>query len=299
MIEMNEDGKTVHEILKKAIGSLRAAGVENAAFEAREIVGWIMDLTPTQLASEGHFSLSPLQQLLCREQVQARCARRPLAHVLGEWDFRNVRLRLTGDVLVPRPETEELVEVILRYAVPRPFRLLADVGTGSGCLAVALADAMPHSMVWAMDLSPEALRVARSNAAKNRVIHRMVFREGDLLEPYLRTGAGGLDAVVANLPYVARGEFSGLSPEVLQEPRLALDGGVDGMDLIRRLIPQAAVALEPEGMLFLEVGHTQASRIVDVLSQSQWRDIKIERDFSHQERFVVATKPKRVIRVDK
>jgi release factor glutamine methyltransferase len=183
----------------------------------------------------------------------------PLAHLVGEREFYGLAFAVTPDVLIPRPETEAVVEVMLDWldAHGRPAPRLADVGTGSGAIAVTLAVKRPAARIIATDVSAPALDVARCNAARHAVADRVAFALADLLAPL----AGPFDAVAANLPYVNREELAAL--EVGRwEPRVALDGGPDGLDHVRRLLAELPARLASPGLLVLEIGHDQGPRAV-------------------------------------
>ncbi len=274
---------TVGELLKEGVDSLEAAGVSNAAWEARELMAAVLKESPTLLPLRFRESPAAVQRTLWEGLVTARCDRKPLAQVLGEWDFGGMRLTVTPDVLVPRPETEEFLAWSLRFLPGRVFSI-ADVGTGSGCIAVALARQFPNAFVWALDVSPKALAVARRNAETQKADRRIFFLEGDLLTRF-PTGLA-LDAVIANLPYVDEKEMGSLAPEVLHEPSLALNGGKEGLDLIRRLVVQAWERLVPGGRLFLEVGHDQGAAVLRLLTEMGFQSTALGKDFAGVDRFV-------------
>ncbi|MGQ0644532.1 MAG: peptide chain release factor N(5)-glutamine methyltransferase [Elusimicrobiota bacterium] len=281
----------VEEAARGAAERLAGAGVENAAFEARQLAA-----AAAGLSARGPFPAEAVLSSAQRGRLEALLARRlsrePLAYVLGEWDFYGLTFRVDPRVLIPRPETEELAEWVLSETRDRgegtgaePLRL-ADVGTGSGCIAVCLAKFLPGAEVWATDVSSEALRAAEENAALHGV-EGIRFRRGDLLEPL---AGETLDAVVANLPYIPAAVIPGLDPEVLREPRPALDGGEDGLDLVRRLLPQALKALRPGGKIYLEVGHDQAARASALLSGAGFRQVRVKKDLCGVNRFLGGTK---------
>jgi len=209
----------------------------------------------------------------------------PLAYLTGEREFWSLRLAVDDRVLIPRPETEALVEEALRLLPPAPR--VADIGTGSGAIAVAVATERPDAAVWATDLSAGALEVARANARAHGVEGRVRFAQGDLAEP-LAALAGTLDAVLANLPYVPAAEVDGLAPEVRDhEPRLALDGGGDGLRVVARLLGEAPALLRPGGRLLLEVGAGQAAAVRELAGQGAWAVVGTRRDLAGIERVVV------------
>lgn len=189
-----------------------------------------------------------------RALLDERARRRPLQHLLGSQAFWHHEFVVNGDVLIPRPETEVLVEAALLRLREKPTPWIVDVGTGCGCIALSLALGLPTASVHAIDISPKALSVARENARRLGVEDRVVFHEGDLLEP-VRELEGRFDLVASNPPYIDPSEIEGLDPEVRDfEPRIALVPPGDRVSIYRRLCPQAASALRPDGLLALEIG---------------------------------------------
>jgi release factor glutamine methyltransferase len=206
--------------------------------------------------------------------IERRLSGEPIQYILGETEFYGLRFRVTRDVLIPRPETEHLVEKAIalaaRYAAPR----IVDVGTGSGAIAVTLAHELPRATVTAIDLSAPALAIAQENARRNEVDVR--FLRGDLLAP---VAEAGFDIVVSNPPYVASGDRTTLAVEVREyEPALALFAGDDGLDVYRRLIPAAFRALTPGGVLGLEIGYGQAAAIEALLADAGFTEIEFTPD---------------------
>jgi len=199
-------------------------------------------------------------------------------------------IRVTRDVLIPRPESEHLVEWALERAVDVPSQRVCDVGTGSGCIALALATELPTARITATDVSEEALSVARANARELGLEERVSFLRGDLVDP-LRA-LPPQDIMVANLPYVSRGEWERLEPEVREhDPRLALVGGDRGTEVIERLIEAAPDVLSARGALALEVGHAQAHEVAAHFEAGGWRDVELRRDLAGIERLVAARRP--------
>ncbi len=222
-----------------------------------------------------------------RGLVKRREVGEPLQHILGWEEFRGVRLRVTPDVLIPRPETELLVEWALELLDGQRDRPLAvDVGTGSGAIACALARALPRLRVVGVECSPEALRVAEENVRTLGLHDRVSLRAGDLLEP-LGDLRGAVDLVIANPPYIPSGEISNLPSEVRDyEPHAALDGGPDGMVLHRRIIAQAPGFLKPGGWLLMEMGESQADPLAEAIERSGLEEIQVRRDFRGIERII-------------
>ena len=215
----------------------------------------------------------------------------PLPYILGSAAFRYLDLFVTPAVLIPRPETEQLVDMIKKWAKGQNDVLtLVDVGTGSGCLAISLATEMKNVAVSAVDISAEALAIAQQNAQSNEAA--VTFYNGSLLEPLPHQ----VDIIVANLPYITDAEMEELQPSVQNfEPALALRGGVDGLDLIRHLLQQATSRLKPNGAIFLEIGYQQGSDAA-ALAQAIFPDalVTCQQDFANHDRFVVIdTRPAR------
>jgi release factor glutamine methyltransferase len=191
----------------------------------------------------------------------------PLPYVLGEWEFYSLGFRVNPAVLIPRPETEILVESALQWLHARPeSRQVADIGTGSGCIAISLALHVPDLQVWATDLSEQALDIARVNSARHRVAERIAFIQANLLEPLDGNRArlpGQFDLIAANLPYIPSGTLEQL--EVFgREPSLALDGGLDGMDLIRRCLAGATQWLRAGGVILMEIEASQGKTAIEL-----------------------------------
>ncbi len=211
-----------------------------------------------------------------RALVARRCRREPIAYILGEREFWGLPFEVTPDVLIPRPETELIVEEALElFPAGQPPGVIVDAGTGSGCLAVALALEFEHARVIATDISGPALAVARRNAARNGAGHRIDFREGNLLEPVMETA----DLIVSNPPYVASGDEAGLVPEVRDhEPHVALFAGTDGLSVFGKLFPAAAARLRPGGRLIVEVGYDQDDRVALIASRHGWSLSHVRQD---------------------
>jgi len=217
-----------------------------------------------------------------RELVRRRAEGEPTAWLTGRREFLGRNFRVTPDVLVPRPETELVVEAALAVLPAEGAAL--DLCTGSGCIAVSLALGAPGARVVATDISPAALPVARENAAALGA--KVEFREGDLFGPIPATER--FDLIVSNPPYVPSGEIAGLSREVRKEPRMALDGGRDGLELLRRIVSCAPSRLRPEGLLFLEMHETHAGPLPDLCRAAGFASARVERDLAGLPRWVVA-----------
>jgi release factor glutamine methyltransferase len=213
----------------------------------------------------------------------------PIQYITGETEFYGLPFRVTGDVLIPRPETEHLVEKVLELGRHFLTRRIVDVGTGSGAIAVALAHKMPRAQITAIDVSEESLNVARRNAEINGVADRVRFLQGDLLEP---VNGRRFDIVVSNPPYIPAGDRDSLPVEVRQyEPALALFSGDDGLSAYRRLIPQSRGVLDRGGMVAFEIGYGQGEAIEELLADAGFAQIAFTCDLQGIRRVLTARLP--------
>jgi len=219
-----------------------------------------------------------------REKVRRRSEGEPLQHLIGSWEFYGRQFKTDRRALIPRPETERLAELVLNRIGGDATGRLADVGTGSGVLAVTFALERSDLRITATDISAEALTLARENAGSHGVADRIIWCETNLLSGT----EGEFDFLVANLPYVPTAQITELSREVRYDPMLALDGGPDGLHLIRCLIFDAPAYLRAGAWICLEIGISQSSEVTKVLEQQKFRDICVENDYQGVERFVSA-----------
>jgi len=280
---------TIHQLLTEVIPKLEAAGVESARLNAEVLLAHILGKERGWVWAHLEFALPAGDEERFREFLARRLGREPLAYLLGEWEFYGRPFFITPDVLVPRPETELLVEAVLDWTREHRASILADIGAGSGAIAVTLALELPEARIIAVDLSPAALNITRRNAEQHGVRERLILLEGDLLEPVRQAKFEPLDAIVANLPYIAEEEYATLMPEVREhEPALALRAGEGGLALIRRLISEAPPLLAPGGLLALEVGAGQADIVASLFAEKGCRKLRILNDYSGIPRHVLA-----------
>lgn len=274
---------TLAERLEAAVAALAAAGVEPARLEAEWLLAGVLGIGRFDVYLALNREVDDRQVLAFDAAVRRRLAGEPMQQILGWESFRGLRIRVTRDVLVPRPETESLVEHALARLGPAGRRVV-DVGTGTGCIAAAIADARPDAHVVAVDLSPAAARVARANVRGLGLDRRVSVVVGDLLDAI----GTGVDLIVANPPYITTAEWPTLPREVRDwEPRLALDGGDDGLAVIRRLVIDAARVLVAGGALVVETGGERHVDDVAARCAAQgFSDVAIEPDLTGTRRFV-------------
>jgi release factor glutamine methyltransferase len=277
---------TILEVLRWTIGRFERHGTASARLDAELLAAQAFGRTRVELYTHFDQPLGDPELAAYRTLVQRRMAGESVAYILGRKEFWSLDLEVDARVLVPRPDTETLVEQALEWlkGMPDKGRALrvADIGTGSGALALALKKERPGDEVFAVDLSADALDVARGNA--NRLGLDVTFLQGDLVSPL--AGLAPFDLIASNPPYIPSQDIAGLSPEVRNEPRLALDGGADGLVLVRRLANEARGVLAPEGALAMEIGAGQACAALEVLRGEGYANVGSRRDLASIERVV-------------
>jgi release factor glutamine methyltransferase len=271
------------EVLRGTERYLADRGVENARLNAEHLLAHALGLKRMELYLQFDRPLTESERAPLRDLVKRRGAREPLQHVLGTAEFHGRTFACDKRALVPRPETEQLVELALEVAKDKPAASILDIGTGSGVIALTIALELPSATLHATDLSPDALALGAENATRHALTDRIVFHQADLLPP----DDARFDLIIANLPYIPAEEIATLSPEVRRDPASALDGGADGLDLIRRLIETAPDRIAPGGALLLEIGLGQADAVNALLSARKFRDISVRPDYQNIPRFAV------------
>jgi release factor glutamine methyltransferase len=296
---------TVLDVIRWTAARFGERGIETPRLDAELLVAHVLGLPRVQLYVQFDRPLSAEELAGIRALIKRRQAGESVAYLVGKKEFWGLDFAVDARVLVPRPDTETLVEEarerlgsvvgeavgeaapeIATEIAPKVAKL-ADVGTGSGAIAVTLAKLFPAAAVLAVDVSPAALEVARGNAERLGVA--VTFLEGDLAAP-LAVHAP-LSLIVANLPYIPSGEMSGLPPDVKTEPALALDGGPDGLALVRRLVADAPALLGSGGALALEIGAGQAPATAALLADAGFADVRTRRDLGGIERVVSGVRP--------
>jgi release factor glutamine methyltransferase len=275
---------TAADAVAGAATHLREAGIERPREEAEALVAAVSGRSREALLLHPEASLAAGHLIRLEDLLARRAAREPLPYVLEEAEFYSLPLLITRSAIVPRPETEILVDAGLERARAAQVRLALDVGAGCGAIAVALARHLPDAQVVATDISQQALSLARENCARHQVGRRVRLICTDLLSG-IRLQA---NCITANLPYIRTDDFPNLQPEVRDfEPRLGLDGGPDGLRLIRRLAVQLLAHLAPQGFAALEVGAGQAPQVANLLSQAGLSHIEVLPDLAGIERVVI------------
>lgn len=276
---------TVLETIDGGTRYLEKRGIEDARRNMQMLVAHQLGCTRTALYVQFDRPLEEVVLAPLREALKKRGEGIPLQHLLGNVWFHKHEFKTDARALIPRPETEELAEWALSWELHENQRVL-DMGCGSGVLGLTLAAARPGWQVTLADVSPDALALARENAAKLEITNAS-FLQSDLFSAV----EGEFDGIVANLPYVPEAERTTMAREVLHDPALALFSGADGLDLIQRFIPDAFQRLKPGGWLVLEIGHDQASQVAGFLQASSFTAIEVKTDLSGVARFPFARRP--------
>jgi len=275
---------TVLEVLQISTEFLRKHEIENARLNAEHLLAHVLGRTRMELYLEFERNLAETDLKQLRDLIKRRSRGEPLQHLLGTVEFCGHVFKIDKRAMVPRPETEQLVELVIADCETRRPGRIVDIGTGSGIIALSLGKEFPNADILAVDISEDALALARENAERLDLAGRISFKKGDLLEEI----AERFDLIVANLPYLSMQERPSLSREVLHDPEIALFGGEGGDELIRELINQSPTYLNPGGLLALEIGVGQSDRLETLLRQKNLHDIDTKKDYSGIPRFLFA-----------
>jgi release factor glutamine methyltransferase len=274
---------TVLEVLQATTAYLKKRNVENPRLNAEHLMAHALGRKRIELYLDFERALTETELAPLRGLVKRRSEGEPLQHLLGTVEFCGLTFLCDKRALVPRPETEQLVELVETRIENRELRIV-DVGTGSGVIALSLAAKMPEAQVLGVDVSEDALALAQENAARLNLSERVQFLKGRLLENI----EGAFDLVVANLPYVSIQDRHTLSLEVLHDPEVALFAGAQGDELVSELIDQAQFRLRPGGLLALEIGLGQSEALLSALAEKNYRDISSKNDYNGVTRFLFA-----------
>lgn len=278
--------KRLLEVLQASADYLAGKGVPDARLQAEQLMSHVLRCSRMQLYIRFETMLDEPQLAPLRAGIRRLGAGEPLQYVLGDVEFMGHRFKVDRRALIPRPDTETLVVTVLACDdLWKAGRVtVADIGTGTGCVAISLAGERPDARFVAVDLHADALDLARENAALNGMEGRIEFRQGDLLQGF---GEGELDAVVSNPPYITSPECSRLPRHIREhEPLAALDGGGDGLELIRRLAAKARRIIRPDGWLFMEIGFDQAPAVVGLFNDNGYQDVAVQADLGGRDRVV-------------
>lgn len=293
---MNPD--TVLSLLRKATEFFEEKGIDEPKRSAEHLLAHALDVPRIQLYLRFDQPVGDEELQRFRDLVRRRLAREPVQYIVGTTEFYALELEVTPAVLIPRPETEHLVEAVIDHvraewsANSGSGPGILDIGTGSGCIAVALAQHVPQAHITAVDVSPEALEVARRNAERHDPHGGIAFAHLDILANEADLPGAPFDIVVSNPPYIGKADMPELQAEVrVHEPRHALTDEGDGLRFFRTIARRIERLLKPGGLLGLEIGFGQAAAVCDILTAAGLTDIRVQRDYSSIERVILARRP--------
>ena len=272
----------MNDLIKQLEARLAAAGSGNAKRAAEELAAHVLGCKPLEI----YFKTITLEQAAELEKLIVRAEQgEPIQYIIGHVDFRGLEIRCDRRALIPRPETELLIDAVLSSSITYHSALrIADVGTGTGCIGLALLSELPNAEVIGIDVSPDALALARENTGRLDLLNRFQALENNLLDGFEKNSLG---MVVSNPPYIFSEVCKNLDRSVRDfEPKLALDGGTDGLDLIRPLTEQAARVLKPGGGLFIEIGYDQGSVVCQLLEKAGFKNVAVIKDLAGLDRIV-------------
>jgi release factor glutamine methyltransferase len=282
----------IKDLLSWGADYLRQSGVKSYRLDAEVVLRHILNLDDVSLVLSYDLVPPPDKTSLFRKLMSERAKGKPVAYITGHKEFMGLDFVVSESVLIPRPETELMVEILLKELGSGGGKLVIDLGTGSGSIAVSLVKLGGH-LVHAVDISPEAIDVAKENALRHGAAEKVVFHHGDLFEPLRSLGLhGSVDSVVSNPPYIPTAELDGLQVEIRKyEPLIALDGGVRGTDYHSRIINEAGEFLKAGGLLAIEIGCGQAEEVCGMIERSEvFSSPEVTKDYSGIERVVMARK---------
>lgn len=273
--------------LRRAVRTLEANDVGSPRMNAETLLMFVLGCDRAYLYAHPERKLTGDEENRYNATITERATGKPAQYITGHQEFWGIDFIVTPAVLIPRPETEHIIETVLELARAHNFGRIADVGTGSGCIAIALAREFPGARLSAVDISPEALEIARANAARHEVGDRIAFAESDLLAAL---PPASFDLVVSNPPYVGETERDKVQKQVREfEPRVAVFSGEQGLDIYRRLIPQAHAALVPGGWLAMEMGYSVEQAVRELLAG--WDNVRVTHDLQGIPRVIAAQRP--------
>ncbi len=278
---------TLAAAMRKAAEDMSAAGLEAPLWQAKVLAAHLLDRSPSQITAAAELSLSPRKEESFFSFVARRIHGEPLQHIIGNWDFFGRTFMVSPHALIPRPETELLVEKVLQFPLPQN-PLILDAGTGSGVIGITLAMEISGATVVATDISPDAASLALKNAKLHRAVNFL-----PVICNLTEALSCPFDLIAANLPYIPTGDIQSLPPVVRDhDPGVALDGGENGISLILELVRSASRLLKPGGLIVLETGSDQETTVTALFREETWNSVETHRDLAGNHRFVTAIRRK-------
>lgn len=282
----------IKEVLVNTEEYFQKNGIESARLDAEVLLAELLDMERIKLYVNFDYPLTDQEISQYREMIKKRARHIPVAYIIGHKEFMSLNFYVNKKVLLPRPETEILVEYLIDYFQEKDMETvnIVEIGTGSGAIMVSLGYYLDSARILGIEIDEGALEVTRKNIQKFSLTDRLKVTKGDLLKPLIKRGISNVDLVVSNPPYISEEEMDKLPPEVKKEPEKALYGGREGLDIYKDLIPQARGVLKNSGMLALEIGYQQAEAVKNILEENNFKDIDVRKDYADKDRFIIAYK---------
>jgi len=283
----------IKSLLNKTTEFFKNKGIANPRLDAEVLLADLLDMERIKLYVNFDYPLTEAELTEYRNRVVRRAKREAVSYITGHKEFMSLDFKINKGVLIPRPETELLVENIIDYCEENELKApnIVEVGPGSGAIMVSLGHYLEEAKILGIDISKKAVEVSRENIKYHELGERLTVNKGNLLFPLLKRDTNNVDIVVSNPPYISDEEMKNLAPEIKNEPELALKAGKDGLDLYKKLIPQAHSVLKDGGLLALEIGYNQADKVKEIIENEESYDqIRILKDYSGKDRMVFCNK---------
>ena len=283
----------IKTLLNKTTEFFKEQEIPNPRLDAEVLLADLLDMERIKLYVNFDYPLTKNELAEYRERVVRRAKREAVSYITGRKEFMSLELEVEKGVLIPRPETELLVENILDYCEEEELKSpnIVEVGPGSGAIMVSLGHYLSEAKILGIDISEKAVKVTRQNISRHELETRLKVNQGDLLQPLLERNTVNVDIVVSNPPYISEEDMKNLQPEIEKEPELALAGGKDGLEVYKKLIPQAGSVLKPGGLLALEIGHNQGDSLKKFIDKSEvYNEVDIREDYNGKDRMIFASK---------
>ncbi|MGM0437290.1 MAG: peptide chain release factor N(5)-glutamine methyltransferase [Bacillota bacterium] len=283
----------IKTLLNKTSEFFKEQNIPNPRLDAEVLLADLLDMERIKLYVNFDYPLTKNELAEYRKRVVRRAKREAVSYITGHKEFMSLEFEVEKGVLIPRPETELLVENIIDYCEKEELEApnIVEVGPGSGAIMVSLGHYLSEAKIMGIDISEKAVKLTRKNIKKHELEDRLKVNKGDLLQPLLKRNTQNVDIVVSNPPYISDEDMKNLQPEVKKEPSLALAGGKDGLEVYKKLIPQAASVLKKGGLLALEIGYDQGENLKKFINESgDYVDIEIKEDYNGKDRMIFASK---------
>lgn len=282
----------IKEVLVNTEEYFEKNGIDSPRLDAEVLLAELLDMERIKLYVNFDYPLNDDEIAKYREMIKKRAQHIPVAYIIGHKEFMSLDFFVNKDVLLPRPETEILVEYLIDHFQEKDMESIniVEVGTGSGAIMVSLGHYLENARILGVEIDSDALAVTRKNIERFSLEDRLKVTKGDLLKPLIKREIKNVDLLVSNPPYISEEEMGNLPPEVKQEPETALYGGREGLDIYKDLIPQSRQVLKNNGMIALEIGYQQAKDVRKILEKNNFKNIEVRQDYADKDRFIIAYK---------